>query len=294
MSWSNPRSSVFERLKIVTCDPSAEKTCPISTAMNPPPMMPSRFGSSGSRMIESDVWKPVSIESGDRRHDRSRPGGEQDVRCGDAPALDVEGVLVDEVGGPLDQRDVRRSGRPVVAPARRDRVDQTEHPVADRRPVGAVEPCVDAELRRRPSATATSAGYTNIFDGMHPRFRQVPPNTSRSTMAILQSSRYDGIEFPDPLPTMIRSNDSGRVGLGCSRRASQPSRHPIASRDGCGRHSRVGDLPLAKWSPSGRVACWNDGQVTGSCGAATATCAGASTARPAWCSSCATRTANRW
>ena len=61
MSWSNSRSSVFERLKIVTCEPRPENTWPISTAMNPPPMMPSRFGSSGSRMIESDVWNPVSI-----------------------------------------------------------------------------------------------------------------------------------------------------------------------------------------------------------------------------------------
>jgi hypothetical protein len=25
---------------------------------------------------------------------------------------------------------------------------------------------------------------------------------------MFQSSRYDGIEFPDPLPTMIKSNDS--------------------------------------------------------------------------------------
>ena len=49
-----------ERANSVTSDPSAEKTWPISAAMNPPPMMPSRSGSSASRMIESDVWNPVS------------------------------------------------------------------------------------------------------------------------------------------------------------------------------------------------------------------------------------------
>ena len=57
--------------------------------------------------------------------------------------------------------------------------------------------------------TATSAGRTNILEGMHPRLRHVPPNTSRSTSAIFQPSRKSGIELPDPLPMMIRSNCFG-------------------------------------------------------------------------------------
>jgi hypothetical protein len=36
---------------------------------------------------------------------------------------------------------------------------------------------------------ATSAGSTNIFDGTQPRLMHVPPNTSRSTIAIFQSPR---------------------------------------------------------------------------------------------------------
>ena len=91
------RSMMFDRLKIVTCDPSPENTWPISTAMKPPPMMPSRFGNSASRMIESDVWNPVSINpaiGGTSGGYRRRAG----CSGGDAAAFDVEGVRIDEVG----------------------------------------------------------------------------------------------------------------------------------------------------------------------------------------------------
>ena len=50
----------------------------------------------------------------------------------------------------------------------------------------------DVDARAGPlwrASSATSAGSTNIFDGMHPRLRQVPPKTSRSTIAIFQSAR---------------------------------------------------------------------------------------------------------
>ena len=149
MSWSNSRSSVFDRLNIVTCDPRPENTCPISTAMKPPPMMPSRFGSSGEPHDRVGGVEAGLHQSGDRWHDRAGTSREQDVRCGDATTLDVEGSLVDEVGRAFDQGDVRRAGGPIVAAARRDRVDQTEHPIADRGPVGTVELGVDAQLRRR-------------------------------------------------------------------------------------------------------------------------------------------------
>ena len=47
-----------------------------------------------------------------------------------------------------------------------------------------------------------SAAYTNIFEGMQPRLRQVPPNTSRSISATRQSSK-SGVRtlLPDPVPT---------------------------------------------------------------------------------------------
>ena len=55
--------------------------------------------------------------------------------------------------------------------------------------------------------SATSAAWMSILDGMHPRFRQVPPNVSFSMMAILQPAwSGPGIVFPEPAPTIIRSN----------------------------------------------------------------------------------------
>ena len=38
----------------------------------------------------------------------------------------------------------------------------------------------------RPAWTATSAGTTYIFEGMHPRLRQVPPKSAASTSATRQ------------------------------------------------------------------------------------------------------------
>ena len=58
------------------------------------------------------------------------------------------------------------------------------------------------------ASTALSAGRTNIFDGMHPTLRQVPPNVPRSMIATFQSARNSGIALPDPLPMTMRSNCS--------------------------------------------------------------------------------------
>ena len=53
----------------------------------------------------------------------------------------------------------------------------------------------------------TSAVYTNIFVGMQPRLRQVPPKTSFSTMATRRLS-HSGVSklLPDPVPMMMTSN----------------------------------------------------------------------------------------
>jgi hypothetical protein len=40
-------------------------------------------------------------QSGDRGNERAGPGGEQDVRCGDAPTLDVEVEYADAVPEPV-------------------------------------------------------------------------------------------------------------------------------------------------------------------------------------------------
>src|SRR4051794_16327616 len=53
---------------------------------------------------------------------------------------------------------------------------------------------------------ARSAVCTNIFVGMQPTFRQVPPNTPRSTIATRQpAKRSSRTELPEPVPTMTRS-----------------------------------------------------------------------------------------
>ncbi len=66
-----------------------------------------------------------------------------------------------------------------------------------------------APIPNRPAcrtACATSAVCTSIFDGMHPLFRQVPPNRSLSTTAIRQSASSSvGNMFPLPAPTITRS-----------------------------------------------------------------------------------------
>ena len=54
--------------------------------------------------------------------------------------------------------------------------------------------------------SATSAGSTNIFVGMQPTFRQVPPKTPCSTIATSRSAnRSSTIELPEPVPMMTRS-----------------------------------------------------------------------------------------
>ena len=122
---------------------------------------------------------------------------------------------------------VARYSRPPAS----DRVDPTEDAVADRRPVGTVELGVDPELAAVRASTALSAGSTNILDGMQPTFRQVPPNVPRSTIAIFQSDRYSGIEFPDPLPMMIRSYCSAFSWTRCTATVNTvaPGSVPVAT-----------------------------------------------------------------
>jgi hypothetical protein len=69
-----------------------------------------------------------------------------------------------------------------------------------------------AHLARTPNrpacrtSCATSAVCTSIFDGMQPRFRQVPPNRPLSATAIRQpANSLAGSMFPLPAPTITRS-----------------------------------------------------------------------------------------
>ena len=54
---------------------------------------------------------------------------------------------------------------------------------------------------------ATSAVWTNIFDGMQPSLRHVPPNGSPSSISatLRREKRSSMIEFPLPEPMTARS-----------------------------------------------------------------------------------------
>ena len=147
-SWA--RTSTSDRLNTDTSEPNAEKTCPSSTAMNPPPMMPRRRGSSSSRMIESEVWNPVSTRPGIGGDDRTRPGGDEDVGGAQSASLHVDLVRADEASRALDEGRVGRPRLAVLPAALGDRIDAAEHAVADGGPVGAV----DADVDPHPGAVA--------------------------------------------------------------------------------------------------------------------------------------------
>ncbi len=56
------------------------------------------------------------------------------------------------------------------------------------------------------ASRAIVAGMMYIFEGMQPRFRQVPPYGPSSTMATDQSAnRSSTMVLPEPVPMMTRS-----------------------------------------------------------------------------------------
>jgi hypothetical protein len=62
----------------------------------------------------------------------------------------------------------------------------------------------------RSTVSVTSAWYSSIFEGMHPRFRQVPPSGPFSTMAT-DSPRLTATfatSSPDPDPMTRKSYSS--------------------------------------------------------------------------------------
>ena len=61
---SSAMSSLGPRCTMLTAEPKAAKTCPISAAMNPPPMTAIDRGTSAMRMIVSDVWKSTPSSPG--------------------------------------------------------------------------------------------------------------------------------------------------------------------------------------------------------------------------------------
>ena len=159
-------------------------------------------------MIESDVWNPVSTSPGiggitGRPPAATRICGAEISRPSTSSTLSATKRAVPSIRVTFGEPD-RRYSRPPAAIG-------SIRPNTRSRIAGQSAPWNRTSMPSRPlcpASTARSAGSTNIFDGMHPRLRQVPPNTSRSTIAIFQSASDSGIEFPEPLPTMIRSNRS--------------------------------------------------------------------------------------
>ncbi len=72
--------------------------------------------------------------------------------------------------------------------------------------------CTLSRLRSTPSEracsaeAARSAGWTNIFVGMQPTLRQVPPKVPFSRIAVRHVlNRRSAMELPEPLPMIARS-----------------------------------------------------------------------------------------
>ena len=65
---------------------------------------------------------------------------------------------------------------------------------------------MDPEPAALATERATSAATTSIFEGMQPRLRQVPPNRSRSMIALRHpASSGPKAMLPVPAPTTMRS-----------------------------------------------------------------------------------------
>ena len=149
-----------------------------------------------------------------RRDHRPGTGCDEDMRRGDPATFDVEQLARRRSGRCPRSRScwATRSRGNGDHPRRSGRCGRTRgrgSPPSRRRGIGHRSPARSLWA----ASTAMSAGSTNIFDGMQPTLRQVPPNVPRSTIAIFRSARNAGIAFPEPLPMMIRSNCSA---AGCS------------------------------------------------------------------------------
>ncbi|CAB4931333.1 unannotated protein [freshwater metagenome] len=179
-----------------------------------------------TRMIVSDVWKPTS----------ARPGMSGIIGRAPAASTTVSAVWTT----PLTSRDLWPTKRPSPSytVTCSSRLRYARPPSA----MGSIRPNTRSRMAAQSAPLkwvssprcalcaawyATSAAYTNIFEGMHPRFRQVPPNTSRSTMATSMSSKSGvRIEFPEPVPMMSNSWCAiGHLPIGrVHRRGARPER----------------------------------------------------------------------
>ena len=142
ISVSRWRSRSEDRATTVTCTPNEAKTCAISAAMKPPPMIASRSGSASMRMTVSEVWNgtPDSVTT-------SGTTGWAPAATTTWSAVSVSSRAVAEVDreravtGEARMPEVRRGVGPVgaVAPATvGDGVDAPEDAVAHVGPAHAL------------------------------------------------------------------------------------------------------------------------------------------------------------
>ncbi len=210
-----------DRLNSVTRSPNPAKTCPISAAMKPPPMMPSRRGRASNRMIESDVWNRTVDSPGIGGIVGREPAATTIlsavmVRPSTSNVFSAVKRAVPWISSTFGVPFARYSRPPSaigsIRPNTRSRMPGQSTPPNDVSTPSS-GPCL--------AISAMSAGRTNIFDGIQPTFRHVPPNVPRSTSAIFQSASDSGMALPDPLPMMMRSNES------VMRRGNLPGRRKI-------------------------------------------------------------------
>ena len=132
--------------------------------------------------------------------------GQDHPGCGEALPVDLQCLVTNEARLAFEDGGVGLGIAPLLTRFGQ-RVDALPNPPGDRsqsrRSTRAVMPKGAAVW----IVSATSAAWMSILEGMHPRFRQVPPNLSFSMMAIVQPAwSGPGIVFPEPAPTIIRSN----------------------------------------------------------------------------------------
>ncbi len=142
--------------------------------------------------------------------------GGDDVRgCGQRPAVDVQGLLVDEAGGAVPDREPVRAGDVGVLGLPQP-VDQLLLLLQQPRQVDAVRGRGHGRERVGQRSGAAAGAASRVLLGTQPMFRQVPPSrpcsTSTTDLPRERASIPAAIAAP-PVPITTRSNSSVRCSV---------------------------------------------------------------------------------
>ena len=163
-------------------------------------------------------------EPGDRRYDRARSGGDDDLLCAQVLPGHLKHLRRDETGG--RGVDIDAAAPPVLDRPVMDRVDPAEDPLPDRRPIDPVEGRVHAETLRLHHRPGDIGG-----DDEHLR-RDAPSIEAGTPEAV-------GLDDRRPQPVQLRAEehvaasrpDDDQI-IGTHRPSSMPhgAAQPLAQR----------------------------------------------------------------